>query len=56
MSKRTKLSDDYDDNEEYEHFEECSRCDGHDACRDYGCAFKNGCGHLVKRDPANLNF
>ncbi len=37
-------------------FEECSQCDGHDACRDYGCTFENGCGHLVKRDPANMNF
>lgn len=28
-------------------FKECSDCDGHPACEDFGCAFENGCGHLV---------
>lgn len=32
-------------------FDPCSDCDGHDACRDFGCAFKAGLGHLVKNDP-----
>lgn len=41
--------DHYDPNDE---FVECSDCDGHDACYDFGCAFDNGCGHLVNRDPA----
>lgn len=35
-----------DDFEEVE-FQRCSSCDGHDACEDFGCAFKLGLGHLV---------
>jgi len=26
----------------------CDGCDGHDACRDFGCAFKLGLGNMVK--------
>jgi len=29
-------------------FVECDKCDGHDACRDFGCAFKLGLGHMVQ--------
>ena len=36
------------DDEPY--FEGCSNCDGHDACADYGCAYENGCGHLVNKE------
>lgn len=43
-----KGDDDFDDEEMS--FQSCDRCDGHDACADYGCAFENGCGHLVKSD------
>ncbi|GEM_PF-2601408 len=28
-------------------FQPCERCDGHDACWDYGCAYEHGLGHLV---------
>lgn len=38
------LLDDDDD------FMPCSQCDGHDACRDFGCAFELGLGHLVDDD------
>ncbi len=31
-------------------FERCSKCDGHDACEDFGCAFKLGVGHMVNDD------
>ena len=41
-----------DDIQNEDYFEECYDCDGHDACRDHGCAFENGCGHLVETDPA----
>lgn len=38
------------DNDEEDSWKPCSECDGHDACRDFGCAFKHGLGHLVKKD------
>ena len=41
-----EMTDDYDEEE----FERCSQCDGHDACQDFGCAFKLGVGHLVNDD------
>lgn len=34
--------------DEEDDFQECDDCDGHDACRDFGCAFKHGLGHLVQ--------
>ena len=40
--------DEFEDGE-YE-FERCSKCDGHDACEDFGCAFKLGVGNLVNDD------
>ncbi len=33
-------------------FQFCDKCDGHDACADFGCAIEAGLGHLVKRDPS----
>jgi hypothetical protein len=33
------MSGDYNDDDD---FEPCSECDGHDACRDFGCAIKAG--------------
>ena len=30
-------------------FQECSECDGHDACRNFGCAIMLGLGHMVKK-------
>lgn len=41
---------DFEDDED--EFEECSRCDGHDACRDFGCAREHGLGDEVEK---NLN-
>lgn len=29
-------------------FQPCSECDGHDACRDFGCAVELGLGHMIK--------
>lgn len=47
-----KLPDpDFDDFEDEPEFHPCSRCDGHPACEDFGCAFELGCGHLVKTEP-----
>jgi hypothetical protein len=31
-------------------FVRCSKCDGHDACEDFGCAFELGLGRMVKAD------
>lgn len=28
----------------------CDKCDGHDACADFGCAIEAGLRHLVKKD------
>jgi hypothetical protein len=40
--------DDYDEDDDFEDaFEECDECDGHSACRDFGCAIKLGLGHLI---------
>lgn len=39
-------NDEWDDEED--DFEPCSDCDGHDACRDFGCAIKSGLGHLLQ--------
>lgn len=30
-------------------FQPCDKCDGHDACGDFGCAIKSGLGHLVQK-------
>jgi len=38
------LDDDFEDD-----FQQCSSCDGHDACRDFGCAHKLGLGNMVQR-------
>ena len=48
MSNEQNFAEDFD-NEEPE-FERCSKCDGHDACEDFGCAFKLGIGNMVQRD------
>lgn len=31
-------------------FTNCSNCDGHPACEDFGCAFKLGLDDLVEND------
>jgi len=30
-------------------FVPCADCDGHDACRDFGCAIKLGLSHMVRQ-------
>lgn len=40
-----------DDSDELPEFEPCSRCDGHPACEESGCAYELGLGHLVQSDP-----
>jgi hypothetical protein len=37
--------DDYDEDE----FSPCSKCDGHAACEDFGCAFELGLGKLINK-------
>lgn len=48
MSNEQNWQDDIDENET--EFQRCSKCDGHDACEDFGCAFKLGVGNLVNDD------
>lgn len=45
---------DHNDDEEDEYFIECEGCDGHEACRDFGCAIELGLGKLVKSNYDNL--
>lgn len=40
------MADGYDDEDD---FQECSECDGHDACHDFGCAIKAGLGHMLQK-------
>jgi hypothetical protein len=37
------------DGEDEDEFEPCSDCDGHDACRDFGCAIDAGLSHLLQK-------
>lgn len=55
MSREYQTEDDFDELEysDEDEFIPCSRCDGHPACEDFGCAFECGCGHLVKKIPGN---
>lgn len=47
--------DDFFYDEESE-FISCSRCDGHPACEDFGCAYELGLGRMVKKDiPAGYD-
>jgi len=48
MSNEQNWQEDFDDDDN--EFQRCSKCDGHDACEDFGCAFKAGLGHLVEND------
>lgn len=32
-----------------DNFQPCSKCDGHDACRDFGCAVELGLRHMIKQ-------
>jgi hypothetical protein len=41
--------EDFNDEEDRE-FIRCHKCDGHDACEDFGCAHELGLGHLVKKN------
>ena len=51
MSIEDKPDDDFDDEVE---FIPCDKCDLHDACEDFGCAFELGLGHLVKKEITDL--
>lgn len=48
MSNEQNWQEEFDDDDN--EFQRCSKCDGHDACEDFGCAFKAGLGHLVEND------
>lgn len=41
-------NEDYCFENDEDDFQPCDKCDGHDACADFGCAFELGLGHLVK--------
>jgi hypothetical protein len=34
----------------------CSRCDGHSACADFGCAYALGLGRYVKKEPTDNDW
>lgn len=38
--------EDYNEKE----FMPCDKCDGHDACEDFGCAYELGLGRMVKKN------
>lgn len=40
---------DYEYDDEFE-FHPCSRCDGHQACEDFGCAIDLGLERMVKKE------
>lgn len=43
------------DDDEQE-FIPCSKCDGHPACEDFGCAYELGLGKMVNKDiPAGAD-
>jgi hypothetical protein len=44
----TSCSCDSEDDED--NFQACAGCDGHDACRDFGCAIEQGI--KIQKDPA----
>lgn len=50
MDNNKNHEEDFDDFEEEEDFKPCDKCDGHDACLDFGCAFELGLGRMVKRN------
>jgi hypothetical protein len=48
-AKPIEPDDDLFSEEEIE-FIPCSRCDGHQACEDFGCAYEFGLSRMVKKD------
>jgi hypothetical protein len=36
-------------------FNPCSKCDGHPACEDFGCAYELGLGRMVRKNPSFSN-
>jgi hypothetical protein len=44
-------NDEHDEemNSDEDNFEPCAECDGHDACRDFGCAVRLGLEHMIER-------
>jgi hypothetical protein len=52
MSKKQQVAnqgqDRDDDSDEFE-FIPCSKCDGHPACEDFGCAYELKIGNVVKK-------
>lgn len=42
--------------EEEDDFTPCNRCDGHDACRDFGCAIDLGIGKMVRNEPTGNDW
>jgi hypothetical protein len=54
MNKEPDDPEYYDD--EFD-FMPCSKCDGHHACEDFGCAYELGIGRMVQKDiPDELGF
>lgn len=54
VKEQNKVDDNINDMEENfdedQEFVPCSKCDGHPACEDFGCAHELGLGKMVKKD------
>lgn len=50
MSNEDKVKEEPDDDFEEIEFIRCSRCDGHDACEDFSCAYELGLGRMVQKN------
>jgi hypothetical protein len=50
-----KDSNSFFDDMEEDYFTPCDKCDGHDACEDFGCAIEAGLSKMVKKniEPGN---
>jgi hypothetical protein len=48
--KQQKCIDPMNDYEDETEFIPCSKCDGHPACEDFGCAIEAGLGKMVKKN------
>ena len=45
-----------DDDFNEEEFIPCSKCDGHPACEDFGCAYEAGLGRMVNKNNLQVGY
>jgi hypothetical protein len=50
MTPEDNLIDPADDQDDELEFVPCSKCDGHPACEDFGCAYELGLSKMVKKN------